>query len=173
MYWDCTTNQDPWIQCQRLLCPSLAEIPPQASSLFLQLQVRSSIGLFGFVFFHISFNCLLSFSNCVVWSKLRVIVCTCHDSHILFRAKITNEAITKRRVCFRQYLSSQHNLGFTINSLPDNSSVPYFTHLFIDEAAQASEPEILIPMSCVIDPYPGPKKAEVALIGDPRQLRWV
>jgi superfamily I DNA and/or RNA helicase len=101
-----------------------------------------------------------------------VIVCTCLDAHILFRAKITNEAIAKRRKCFRQYLLSKtNNLGFSIDVPEDTSLDPYFSHLFIDEAAQASEPEILIPMSCVIDPYPGPKKVEVALIGDPRQLR--
>lgn len=94
------------------------------------------------------------------------------DAHILFRAKITNEAIAKKRKCFRNYLlSDSHNLGFTINDIPDSSLIPYFSHLFIDEAAQASEPEILIPMSCVVDPYPGARKAEVALIGDPRQLR--
>ena len=94
------------------------------------------------------------------------------DAHILFRAKITNEAIAKKRQCFRQYLqSNSHNLGYSISGLPDSSMDPYFSHLFIDEAAQASEPEILIPISCVIDPYLGAKKAEVALIGDPRQLR--
>lgn len=101
-------------------------------------------------------------------------MCTCMDAHILFRAKITNEAIAKRRKCFREYLlSDSHNLGFSIDDLPDNSTDPYFSHLFIDESAQASEPEILIPMSCVIDPNPGAKKVEIALIGDPRQLRYV
>lgn len=114
------------------------------------------------------------FSVLAAWKNFRVIVCTCMDAHILFRAKITNEAIAKRRKCFRNYLvSDAHNLGFSINDLPENSTDPYFSHLFIDESAQASEPEILIPMSCVIDPYPGAKKVEVALIGDPRQLRYV
>lgn len=95
------------------------------------------------------------------------------DAHILFRAKITNEAIAKRRECFRQYLSSDaQNLGFSID-IPDETIAPYFSHLFVDEAAEASEPEILIPMSVVIDPYPGAKKVEIALIGDPRQLRYV
>jgi superfamily I DNA and/or RNA helicase len=47
---------------------------------------------------------------------------------------------------------------------------PFFTHLFIDEAAQATEPEILCPISCVINPSPPYRKVEIALIGDPRQL---
>jgi superfamily I DNA and/or RNA helicase len=46
----------------------------------------------------------------------------------------------------------------------------HFTHLFIDEAAQATEPESLIPLSVVVDPEPGNRKVEVALVGDPRQL---
>jgi superfamily I DNA and/or RNA helicase len=93
------------------------------------------------------------------------------DAHILFRAKITNEAIHKRKTCFRQYLcSDSNNLGFVLDSIPVDAD-PYFSHLFVDEAAQATEPEILIPMSCVVDPYPGAKKVEIALIGDPRQLR--
>ena len=39
-----------------------------------------------------------------------------------------------------------------------------------DEAAQATEPEILCPISCVVDPHLGGRKVEICLIGDPRQL---
>jgi len=46
----------------------------------------------------------------------------------------------------------------------------HFTHLFLDEAAQATEPECLIPLSVVVDPEPGSRKVEIALVGDPRQL---
>ena len=47
---------------------------------------------------------------------------------------------------------------------------PHFTHLFVDEASQAMEPEIIIPSSVVVDPEPGAIQAEIGLIGDPRQL---
>ncbi|KAL7516520.1 LOW QUALITY PROTEIN: hypothetical protein ACHAWX_001531, partial [Stephanocyclus meneghinianus] len=102
------------------------------------------------------------------WNSFRVVVCTCLDAHILFRAKITNEAINKRRTCFRQYLLSDlNNTGLSFDQLPKITD-PFFSHLFIDEAAQATEPEILVPLSCVVDPYFGTKKQ--TFIGDPRQL---
>jgi len=47
---------------------------------------------------------------------------------------------------------------------------PHFTHLFIDEAAQATEPESLIPLSVVVDDFADAVKVEIALAGDPRQL---
>jgi hypothetical protein len=46
----------------------------------------------------------------------------------------------------------------------------HFTHLFVDKAAQATEPETLIPMSVVVDYAPGVIKVEITLAGDPRQL---
>jgi superfamily I DNA and/or RNA helicase len=42
----------------------------------------------------------------------------------------------------------------------------FFTHIFIDEAAQASEPEILIPLSGLWQQ----KNCHVILSGDPKQL---
>ena len=48
---------------------------------------------------------------------------------------------------------------------------PHFTHLFIDEAAQATEPQTLVPLSVVVDGDDDTSiKAEIALAGDPRQL---
>lgn len=75
-----------------------------------------------------------------------------------------------KRQCFQEYiLSESDHLGLNFSDLTMDSS-PYFTHLFIDEAAQATEPEILCPLSCVVDPGPNWRKVEIALIGDPRQL---
>ncbi len=57
---------------------------------------------------------------------------------------------------------------------------PHWTHLIIDEAAQGSEPELLVPMTVVL-PYCPPHNAEVAfpgeipqlvLCGDPNQRRF-
>ena len=43
---------------------------------------------------------------------------------------------------------------------------PHFTQLFIDEAAQATEPETLIPLSLVMDPIGAHRKMETALVFD-------
>jgi helicase MOV-10 len=66
-------------------------------------------------------------------------------------------------------LSGGHPLGMTFGQVTVDDG-PFFTHLFIDEAAQATEPEILCPISCVFDPHLGGRKVEISLIGDPRQL---
>ena len=107
------------------------------------------------------------------WTGFRVVICTCMDANILFRAQITNHAIRAKRLYFRTYimslLSGGHPVGLTCGQVTVDDS-PFFTHLFIDEAAQATEPEILCPISCVFDPHLGGRKVEISLIGDPRQL---
>lgn len=52
----------------------------------------------------------------------------------------------------------------------DGANDSHFTHFFLDEAAQATEPESLIPLSVVVDDHPEATKVEIALCGDPRQL---
>jgi superfamily I DNA and/or RNA helicase len=47
---------------------------------------------------------------------------------------------------------------------------PRFMHFFVDEAAQAIEPETFIPLSVVEDPQPESTKVEIVPVGDPRQL---
>jgi hypothetical protein len=89
----------------------------------------------------------------------------------MFQAKLTNEAIKAKRQCFRSFLLlKSNNLGTAASGPFEYMDNPFFSHLFIDEAAQATEPEILCPLSCVVDPYPGGKLVEVGFIGDPRQL---
>eukprot|EP00536_Pseudo-nitzschia_multiseries_P009041 jgi/Psemu1/199734/e_gw1.244.53.1 len=61
-------------------------------------------------------------------------------------------------------------LGLTVEGQIEGANKPHFTHLFIDEAAQATEPETLIPLSVVVDDHPEATKVEIALCGDPRQL---
>ncbi len=105
------------------------------------------------------------------WTKFRVVVCTCMDAHILYRAQITNYAIRTKRFCFVSYLQSNNPIGLDFGGEKVRyGKEPFFTHLFVDEAAQATEPEVLCPMSVVLDPVPGEQKVEIALIGDPRQL---
>ena len=87
-----------------------------------------------------------------VWIGLKVVVCTCMDAHLLFRAHITNRSIRAKQECFRTFLLSKSNpLGLSFGQVVIDRD-PFFTHLFVDEAAQATEPEILCPISCVVDP---------------------
>ena len=99
----------------------------------------------------------------------QVIVCTCSDAHLLYRIGLTNQQLRIRRQCYASYIQKccdGTNLHVHINGVQE----PHFTHLFIDEAAQATEPETLIPLSVVVDPIGSHRKVEIALVGDPRQL---
>ena len=85
--------------------------------------------------------------------SFRIVVVTLCSSGKLVSAGLSrsvNERIIRFDLC-DPILSSIHNCrGF-------------FTHLFIDEAGQATEPECLIPMTMM-----GPK-GHIALAGDPHQ----
>jgi hypothetical protein len=101
--------------------------------------------------------------------KFQVIVCTCSDAHLLYRIGLTNQQLRIRRQCYESYIQKcceGTNLDVQINGVQE----PHFTHIFIDEAAQATEPETLIPLSVVVDPMGNHRKVEIALVGDPRQL---
>jgi hypothetical protein len=100
----------------------------------------------------------------------QVIVCTCSDAHLLYMAGLTNQQLRCRRRCFQQSLDKlchNQNLSTVVQGVDE----PHFTHLFIDEAAQATEPETMIPFSVVVDPCIGTRKVEIVLSGDPRQLQ--
>ena len=43
----------------------------------------------------------------------------------------------------------------------------HFTHIFIDEAGHATEPECIIPVADLLDPNRG---GQLVLAGDPKQL---
>jgi hypothetical protein len=103
--------------------------------------------------------------------KFRVIVCTCSDAHILYKLGFTNHQLRVRRQCFASFSQETcRNLNLEVGVLGEDVTRPHFTHLFVDEASQATEPETMIPFSVVVDPEPGSIKAEIGLIGDPRQL---
>ena len=101
--------------------------------------------------------------------RFRVIVCTCSDAYLLYAVGLTNEQLRIQRECFRRYLKTMCT-GFQLQVELPNADQTHFTHLFMDEAAQASEPECLIPLSVVLDVGTDSRKVEVALVGDPRQL---
>ncbi|WVQ66614.1 uncharacterized protein L199_004798 [Kwoniella botswanensis] len=100
--------------------------------------------------------------------KYRVVICTCQDASILVTANATNIATMK----------AESEMMNTFHRVSESSMIkdvhPHWTHLLIDEAAQASEPETLIPLSVVV-PYPPPKGFRsvdpvVVLCGDIHQL---
>lgn len=104
--------------------------------------------------------------------QFRVIVCTCVDAHFLYRVGLTNQQLRLRRQDFRDVLLQQCGpVNLKMQGMA-GVDVPHFTHLLVDEAAQATEPELLIPLSVVVDPDPASsaRKVEIALVGDPRQL---
>lgn len=101
--------------------------------------------------------------------RYRVIVCTCVDAHLLYRIGLTNQQLRARRKCLQKFLQETCP-GANLQCTLDGVDTPHFTHLFIDEAAQATEPESIIPLSVVVDPLPGNRKVEIAFVGDPRQL---
>ena len=45
----------------------------------------------------------------------------------------------------------------------------HFTHIFIDEAGHATEPECIIPVADLLDPD-NPRGGQLVLAGDPKQL---
>jgi len=100
-----------------------------------------------------------------------VIVCTCQDAHLLYLAGLTNSSLRRRRDCLKSEIEHQlMGSGLELCGRIEGCKSPHFTHLFIDEAAQATEPECLIPLSVVVDDDPDAVKVEIALCGDPRQL---
>jgi len=100
-----------------------------------------------------------------------VIICTCQDAHLLYLAGLTNASLRKRRNWLKLDIERRlESAGLELRGTIDGCNAPHFTHLFIDEAAQATEPECLIPLSVVVDDHPDTIKVEIALCGDPRQL---
>lgn len=75
----------------------------------------------------------------------RIVVTTCRDADILIQARVTNSDLA----------ALQKNIAMTFSPFQQQKQAQVPSHweaLMIDEAAQATEPEILIPLS-VINPH--------------------
>ncbi|KAF5376028.1 hypothetical protein D9615_007749 [Tricholomella constricta] len=109
--------------------------------------------------------------------RYRVIICSCLDAGILVAAQCTNTALMR--------LEEQVTHSLHPHRLPKQQVTPHWTHLLIDEAAQGSEPELLVPMSVVfthVPPETRPPQGidssmrtpmfapQIVLCGDPQQL---
>jgi len=103
---------------------------------------------------------LPSFSDVM---KCRIVVTTCRDSCILEQARLTNTALAEL----------EHGLRSALHPTTSMDEVQlHWTALVIDEAAQATELEALIPISVVRPPrtIPYSQSPSFIMAGDPRQL---
>ncbi|KAF9316022.1 hypothetical protein BGZ91_005644, partial [Linnemannia elongata] len=87
--------------------------------------------------------------------RFRIVVCTCADAGMLISAGASNQSL-------REYLAHK---GLTNDG---DQSRSHWTHLLIDEAAQAIEPETDIPLLCILEETE--VAPQVVLCGDHQQL---
>ncbi|KAG0368984.1 hypothetical protein BGZ54_000680, partial [Gamsiella multidivaricata] len=87
--------------------------------------------------------------------RFRIVVCTCADAGLLISAGVSNQSL-------REYLAHK---GLTNEGEQRRS---HWTHLLIDEAAQAIEPETDIPLLCILEETEIPP--QIVLCGDHQQL---
>lgn len=86
--------------------------------------------------------------------KYRIVVCTCVDAGLLISAGASNQSL-------REYIPHK-------GTTDDEPLRSHWTHLLIDEAGQAIEPETDIPLLCVLDECQDPP--QIVLCGDHNQL---
>eukprot|EP00544_Gedaniella_sp_CCMP2646_P004934 CAMPEP_0202487988 /NCGR_PEP_ID=MMETSP1361-20130828/6156_1 /ASSEMBLY_ACC=CAM_ASM_000849 /TAXON_ID=210615 /ORGANISM="Staurosira complex sp., Strain CCMP2646" /LENGTH=236 /DNA_ID=CAMNT_0049117475 /DNA_START=343 /DNA_END=1055 /DNA_ORIENTATION=+ len=90
---------------------------------------------------------------------------------VVFSAGLTNVQLRIQATCFQTFVKSSILDCNIQGGAMEGVIEPHFTCLFVDEAAQATKPETLIPLSVVAgDPIPENTKVEIVLAGDPRQL---
>ncbi|RUS27314.1 hypothetical protein BC938DRAFT_483436 [Jimgerdemannia flammicorona] len=95
----------------------------------------------------------------------RVVIVTCAAAGILRSVGCDNRGL---RTIWRDLMKK--GTANTEGSEDDRTPPPHWTHLLIDEASQATEPETLIPLSLLLDPE-GPRgNVQFVLCGDHHQL---
>jgi len=95
--------------------------------------------------------------------KCQVVVTTCRDAHMLVQARVTNADLAEL----------EHGLLSSLHPKDVQQAVRlHWTALVIDEAAQATELEALIPLSVLNPPSAIPFAASptIVMAGDPKQL---
>lgn len=100
--------------------------------------------------------------------RYKVVVTSCLDAGILTGARCTNNMLGML----------EHSVVNALHPTCVSSIKPHWSHLLIDEAAQGSEPELLVPISVVL-PFSGSEDKtwhrdsmtpQLVLCGDPNQL---
>lgn len=99
--------------------------------------------------------------------KYRVVVTTCRDSSLLARARATNSDLYMMEDSMRRFARSLHPLDST-----SESTKLHWSALLIDEAAQATEPEALLPLTVVAPHLSSPETLSPLFVmaGDEHQL---
>ncbi|KAK3948189.1 P-loop containing nucleoside triphosphate hydrolase protein [Pseudoneurospora amorphoporcata] len=97
----------------------------------------------------------------------RIIVTSCRDASMLMYARLTNSDL------YTVSSSLHQQIHPTLSPPPTKSARLHWSALLIDEAAQAMEPEALIPLHVVSPPLKGPSPLFTPLVimaGDEQQL---
>ncbi|KAJ3116054.1 hypothetical protein HDU96_010520 [Phlyctochytrium bullatum] len=102
----------------------------------------------------------------------RVVVCTCEEAYMLFSAGLSNSFSTE---AFMRFFAKQEEILPFFYRQKTILQFPIWTHLFIDEAGQASEAETALPLSVVANGMGSESPASsyfvpVILSGDHMQL---
>jgi hypothetical protein len=90
-------------------------------------------------------NSLFSLPDFETVMSYEIVVTTCRDADMLVQARLTNEAL------MYQAKTSLSAIAPKLSNSIISSQLIHWTALLLDEAAQATEPEALIPLS-VVDP---------------------
>lgn len=113
-------------------------------------------------------NDKFSIPSLKILMRCKVVVTSCLDAGILTGARCTNSVLGEL----------EHSIVNVIHPTRARSIKPHWSHLLIDEAAQGSEPELLVPISVVL-PFSCPEDQtpsdasmtpQLVLCGDPNQL---
>ncbi|KUI73559.1 Putative helicase MOV-10 [Cytospora mali] len=98
--------------------------------------------------------------------QYRVVVTTCRDASMLSRARLTNSDLYTLEQELNSITMCIHPLDF-----PPQVKL-HWSALIVDEAAQATEPEVLVPLTIVAPPINPPNtfKPVVVMAGDEHQL---
>lgn len=96
----------------------------------------------------------------VLLSK-RVICCSVLDAALLLSARLSNHDLSSLQI---------HTLSTIHPKEPIPLAKPHFGFLLVDEAAQASEPDLACALSIVATDYSFASAAHVTICGDARQL---
>lgn len=112
-------------------------------------------------------NQLDSLPDFEIFMGFRIVVTSCRDANVLITAGLTNKALAS---------VAARLVAPIAPSALDMSKLIHWTALLIDEAAQATEPEVLIPISAVAPPFEGKLstvssfRPQLVMAGDEFQL---
>ncbi|KAJ3067726.1 hypothetical protein HDU98_009060 [Podochytrium sp. JEL0797] len=117
-------------------------------------------------------NAFFGIPNMQAFLKLKVVVCTTEDAGILGQCGFSNTFMNESYARHWERMKTQ--FPFYCHGVDEGTRDLFWTHLFIDEAGQATEPESLIPISLVacqpLVSKVGVKRAQIVLCGDHMQL---